>query len=181
MDVNKLILSKLGSSANHCECGFGLNTCFPSGRNFTFVEPNPLFYTRALELYPKAKIYHAAIVANIATPTVAIQLAGEDTHLASVRDCPVFHRGFSPGNLIEVPAITFDLIDTGFDSVILDMEGAEWFALMNMKSRPRILMIETHSSKTSYQNPFIGEIQQWTADNGYEEIYRGVSNTIWIR
>jgi hypothetical protein len=58
----------------------------------------------------------------------------------------------SPADLIEVEAKWFRDIDDGtIDVLQLDMEGAEWYALLTMKSKPKIITIEMEYNK--YKNP----------------------------
>jgi FkbM family methyltransferase len=63
-------------------------------------------------------------------------------------------------------AITFDSIDPGnIDILFLDIEGAEWFVLEKMNSRPSLISVELSGLK--YTNPFKKEIENWMVENDY--------------
>lgn len=67
---------------------------------------------------------------------------------------------------LKCEATTFDLIDPGdIDILFLDIEGAEWYAIKTMKSRPKIISVEL--SGINYVNPFKSEIEAWMLENNY--------------
>ncbi len=77
-------------------------------------------------------------------------------------------------------AVRFSKIDKGeFDLISMDVEGAEWFVLKNMISRPAILSIETHGKY--YTNPFINEINNWMEANNYDVWFKDKSDTIFAK
>ncbi len=52
----------------------------------------------------------------------------------------------------KVKAVTFDEIDDGtIDLLSIDIEGGEWFVIKHMKSKPKVISIETHGAM--YTNP----------------------------
>ena len=64
----------------------------------------------------------------------------------------------------KIPAIPLSELDPGdIDVLVLDLEGAEWWALSTMISRPEIILIELYEN-----NQYIEEIRQWFFDNDYE-------------
>jgi FkbM family methyltransferase len=68
--------------------------------------------------------------------------------------------------LVEVEAKTFDEFDDGtIDIIDIDIEGAEWYVLQKMVSRPNWIIIEMGWGK--YVNPFKKEIEDWMSDNKY--------------
>ena len=69
--------------------------------------------------------------------------------------------------------------DGTIDALFVDTEGAEWFALKHLKSRPRVIEVETHYAK--YENRYLKEIQDWMKDNGYTELDRTDADTIFIK
>jgi len=80
-----------------------------------------------------------------------------------------------------VPSTTLDTIDTGdFDVILIDTEGAEWYALQHMISRPRILVLETHLLFHSYVNPYMADIEAWTDANGYTKLATEDADTMWV-
>jgi hypothetical protein len=63
------------------------------------------------------------------------------------------------------------------DLLLLDMEGAEWFALKHLISRPKKIITEMQTN--GYCNPFLNEIQQWMYDNHYKEIDHKGADVVW--
>ncbi len=79
----------------------------------------------------------------------------------------------------EVQAVTFDTLDDGkIDLLSIDIEGAEWFVLKHMKSRPAVISIETHGKY--YINPYLKEINHWVNSNSYKIWYRDKSDSVYI-
>jgi len=74
----------------------------------------------------------------------------------------------------------FDRIDDGsIDLLSVDTEGSEWYVIKYLKSRPAVISVETHGK--SYLNPFLKEITEWMADNGYARWYMDGSDTVYYR
>ena len=88
---------------------------------------------------------------------------------------------------IEVPTVTFDVIDTAGDIDILsiDTEGAEWFAIKHMKSRPSLIMIEmlteANDNLPRWVNPYYQEILEWMKQNKYSLVHRAPSDFFFQR
>jgi FkbM family methyltransferase len=77
-------------------------------------------------------------------------------------------------------SIRFSEIDHGnFDLLSVDIEGAEWYVLKHMISRPNIISLETGGKY--YTNPYLVEIEMWMADNGYVVWYMHESDTIYVK
>lgn len=86
----------------------------------------------------------------------------------------------SEENTYEVPCKVFSDIDTGdIDLLSVNIEGAEWYVLKNMRSQPKVLSIETHGK--FYQNPFMAEIQNWIRINHYVIWYKDNSDTVFVK
>lgn len=80
----------------------------------------------------------------------------------------------------EVPCATFDTIDDGtIDLLSVDIEGSEWYVIKNLKSRPKVLSIETHGK--SYVNPFLIEILAWIEKENYQVWYKDKSDTVFVK
>lgn len=77
-------------------------------------------------------------------------------------------------------SVLFSEIDKGdFDLVSIDIEGAEWYVIKHMTSRPNIISIETHGKY--YTNPKISEISSWMEMNNYLIWYKDNSDTVYIK
>ncbi len=74
----------------------------------------------------------------------------------------------------------FDKIDDGsIDLLSVDIEGAEWYVIEYMVSRPDIISLETHGA--IYINPNINEIEEWLADNNYRIWYMDESDSVYVK
>lgn len=81
-------------------------------------------------------------------------------------------------DLVKVEAKTFDQFDNGeIDILDLDVEGAEWYVLEKMISRPKIVIVETGANR---DHPFISEIDNWASNNGYVEFNHHMANS-WFK
>jgi FkbM family methyltransferase len=77
-------------------------------------------------------------------------------------------------------SILFSEVDRGdFDLISIDIEGAEWYVIKHMVSRPSIIAIETHGKY--YTNPNIADIAGWMKGNNYEIWYKDASDTIFVK
>lgn len=64
---------------------------------------------------------------------------------------------------------TIKEIDNGkIDILLLDCEGAEWFVLENLISRPYAISIELFDGQY-YKNPNLYKILEWLKENNYEQ------------
>ncbi len=82
-------------------------------------------------------------------------------------------------NEFETDCVLFSSIDSGnFDLISIDVEGAEWYVLSEMISRPKVISIETHGKY--YTNPFLKQIQSYMQENGYEVWYLDKSDTVYL-
>ncbi|MBC8110130.1 MAG: FkbM family methyltransferase [Verrucomicrobia bacterium] len=191
---NKLIYTKLKRKAiqfNHvCEVGVYLPETSNvidfifDGVHTTLVEPDPknvaairnYFNGRTnISLFPVA-IYDY-------NGTVKLSQAAASTFVSELKASPAIVNDkyeISATNTLEVPCKIFSDIDTGdIDLLSIDIEGSEWYVLKNMLSRPKIISIETHGK--FYQNPFLPEINNWIAANGYMTWYKDKSDTIFVK
>lgn len=72
----------------------------------------------------------------------------------------------------------FSTIDPGnIDLLCVDIEGAEWFVLKHLISKPKVISLETHGKY--YQNPHRAQINTWMTANGYEAWYMDGSDTVF--
>lgn len=84
-----------------------------------------------------------------------------------------------------IQAHTFDWFDDGdIDVITCDIEGAEWYVLEKMISRPKLICVETHSKLYDWQtyiNPHISEIENWMKENNYIEYSKDIGDTIYLK
>lgn len=110
---------------------------------------------------------------------------GGTTFLTHLPTSPALASEFTPNSKsvkITSNGMTFDRIDDGqIDVLAADIEGAEWYVLKNMISRPKLVCLETHSPSGKYLNPFLDEINTWMHDNAYHIVRQDHSDTVWIR
>lgn len=82
---------------------------------------------------------------------------------------------------------TFNHFDDGnIDVLLADVEGAEYFVLSHMHSRPQIIVLETHSLNPNYPNhtyinPYIEQIENWMEENNYVIDQMGFGDTVFVR
>ena len=108
---------------------------------------------------------------------------GDTTHMAELPSTPVhFHGREYSKEPVKLPVVKFTEIEPFIiDLLAVDIEGGEWFVIKHMKNRPKIISLETHSSVNEYRNPYLKEIKEWLERNGYDILYVGVSDTIYIK
>jgi FkbM family methyltransferase len=115
--------------------------------------------------------------------TLTVHRAGASTFGANVPQSPAtVNDGYriEHGESFTAPAVTFDTLDDGTINVlVIDIEGAEWFVLRHLVSRPAIISVETHGKR--YLNPFAREIAKWMQAEGYGPWYHDDSDTVFRR
>lgn len=114
--------------------------------------------------------------------TVKLAQRASSTFISSLKSPAVVNDSYTikEEDEFEVPAITFDTIDDGkIDLLSIDIEGAEWFVLKHMKSRPAVISIETHGKY--YINPYFEQIDQWMKANGYKLWYKDKSDSVYFQ
>jgi len=81
---------------------------------------------------------------------------------------------------IDVECKVFSDIDEGdIDLLSIDTEGSEWYVLLTMVSRPKIISIETHGK--FYINPFLKDIKNWMKENDYQVWFKDNSDTVFCK
>lgn len=164
-----------------------------AGHRVTLIEPNPQACEALRQKWGKLKnitILNKAIF-NKKCEKVFCQIIASDFHkpssswLHGVRSpyLEMHKTGQIPDvqtDKIKVQCVTFDEIDTGkIDLLFVDAEGCEWYVIQKMKSRPRLIKLETHGNH-GYINPFMKQINTWMGKNSYREVTKTRSDTIWI-
>ena len=104
------------------------------------------------------------------------------SYVSTIENSPaVINDNYIPvdSDKISVSCTTMDKVDDGtIELLSVDTEGSEWYALKNLKSRPKIISVETHGR--AYKNPFFSEIMEWMKKNNYITWYKGKTDTVFI-
>jgi len=95
---------------------------------------------------------------------------GTSSSLAGVSSPFAQHRKEDPEakpyHMVDVKRVSD--FDTGdWDILRVDTEGAEWFCLKHLVSRPREIVVEIYNDLATYINPHLWEIQDWARREGY--------------
>ncbi len=152
------------------------------------VEPLPWHAKALCKAFPGATVRE--IVCGDSNGTVRLYDRGEGSWIEHVPEgtAPDEHekhsamkRGVFESRFIrDAQSVTFDQIDPGnLDILCVDTEGAEWFVIKRMVSRPRLVRVETHWICSGWKNPFLSEIEAYMKNAGYIVLAQDVSDTIW--
>jgi len=158
-----------------------------SGLECHLYEPVPAFCDKIEEelgRYPLSKLFRFAL--SDTDKAIELYLAGDigaSTFSAELSASPaLLNDHFKPSkeSAITVQCRDLSTVDPGdYDLVSIDVEGAEWPIIKNMKSRPVFLAIETHFR--NYKNPHLAQIRHWAATEGYNLWYVDESDSVFIR
>lgn len=150
----------------------------------TLVEPDPK-NIKAIEEFFKGKMNITLFPFAVFDYNGTLELVQREasTYVGSLNASPALindHYVPNEKDKFTVECRKFDDIDDGsIDMLSVDTEGCEWYALMNLKSRPKVISIETHGK--SYINPFHKEILTWMDQNNYQIWYKDNSDTVFIK
>lgn len=114
---------------------------------------------------------------------ISLYRANASTFVGGVGQAPaIVNDGYRPReeDRFEVEARRFGDLDPGdIDLLSIDIEGAEWYVLKGLCSRPRVIAIETHAAR--YSNPHLDDIRRWMEENGYDRWFIDGSDTVYVR
>ena len=114
---------------------------------------------------------------------VTLYRAGASTFVSSIASSPAKINDDYLENSKDsftAEAKRFSSIDPGdIDLISIDIEGAEWYVLKHMISRPKIINIEFRADR--YSNPFKKEIIKWLNDNNYTLWYHDDTDSVYFR
>jgi len=164
----------------------------PCYRKAILVEPDPVYCRALRDRWPDRRvvIHQNAVVEGEARVVEMINCSAT-SYVKGIAHCPVMEAGYDHTNKDQYfrmakldPAlypnymaegVPFSRLDDGeIDVLAADCEGSEWFVLKDMRSRPCYIRLET-----GYPHPYLEEIHQWMAREGYEEIKRDGVDTLW--
>lgn len=145
------------------------------------VEPLADCASALIQAYPQARVFCAAIADQ--TGTAKFYPHGQTSWLLELQRTPAIDEDktvINPDHVVDIATRRFDDIDPGnLDIVAIDTEGAEWFVLKHMISRPKLLCVETHNPSGRYQNPYRAEIENWTRENGYIKLGEEFADSLY--
>jgi FkbM family methyltransferase len=157
-----------------------------AGVNCDLYEAVPDFcdsIERDIAQSPNARLVRGAV--SDYNGTMMLCMAGPSTFSASLESTPAInHDGFRKDGegvkKLEVECRDFADLDPGdYDLVTMDIEGGEFPVLSRMRSRPRVLAIETQSR--DYVNPQLGAITDWLVRESYKVWFRNDTDTVFVR
>lgn len=183
-------LSKKGYDPLHvCEVGVYLpETCsvrpfILAGKKASLVEANPVMVEKIREAfkdYPQTRIFPFAV--GDKPGMLTLYNRGASTFIENVESPAMVNDQYtkSDNDRFEVEAKTFDQMDDGtIDILCIDIEGAEWFVLSHLVSKPKMISVETHGKY--YLNPNLSKIESWMKERGYEKWYKDKSDTVYVQ
>ena len=150
----------------------------------TLVEADPNYMQQCKDYfsaYPQVKYVEAAVYDT--KGTIELCRKASSTFISTLEASPaLINDGYQVADEDKFTAtsITFDEVDNGqIDLLSVDIEGAEWYVIKHMKSRPPVISLETHGKY--YVNSKIKEISGWMAKNDYQIWYKDRSDTVYVK
>lgn len=154
------------------------------GIRTTLVEPDPKCIDaikRYFGEYKNVNLHPYAVFSH--NGTLELVQRESSTFVSSLEASPALVNDryqISENDKFTVECRKFDNIDDGsIDLLSVDTEGCEWYVIMNMKSRPKIISLETHGK--GYVNPFYNEIYSWLSSNNYSLWYKDGSDSVFFK
>lgn len=158
-----------------------------NGKRVQLFEPHPDAFAslkRAYEKFENVKLHQLAISE---TKGKSKFICNESSSYLSTVEAPPCvqddpYRVYKKNSKLEIEVdcdVLSDYDDGTIDLLLLDMEGAEWGVLQSLKSKPRIIAVETHS-ENRYTNPNIDKINEFMNDNTYKVLFRNTSDSFFI-
>jgi FkbM family methyltransferase len=155
------------------------------------IEPHPkAFATLKLEFGNRSNVKLHNIAIGDEKKEIEFVDYGEGSFISSLDNPPVkqddpTHLWKNPNFDLSHPRFNakcdiFDDYDKGdIDLLLLDMEGFEWSVISKLKSRPKIISVETHHENRS-SNPNLNKIHTWMNNNTYKTLFKNTSDTFFI-
>lgn len=149
----------------------------------TLVEADPLIVEKIKAIFGGYNIDIKPVAVWDKPGTIKLSRVGASTFVSELKSSPAIENdGYRPReeDSFEVECKRFsDLDDGSIDLLSVDIEGSEWYVLKYLKSKPKVISIETHGK--FYTNPNLPEIQHWMASNHYHPWYKDKSDTVFVR
>lgn len=154
-----------------------------AGTRCTFVEPEDGAFRslqRATENLNNVSLVNAAI--SPVEGEVTLVKAGPSTYLQGLRSPAIVNDGLveESADTQTAKSISFESIDDGtIDYLRVDTEGAEWYVIQNLKSRPHAIVLEMYGRR--YLNPHATEIRAWLTDHGYRPVLMDKTDVVFFK
>ncbi len=150
----------------------------------TLVEPDPesieaihSYFGNAVDI----KIFPYAIYDYNGTLELVKRKAS--TYVSLLSNSPAVlndHYQINEQDKFTVECKKFNEIDDGtIDLLAADIEGCEWYVVKNLRSRPKVISLETHGK--AYVNPYMPEISKWMKENGYSIWYKNGTDSVYLK
>lgn len=154
------------------------------GVRATLVEADPDVAEQIRQTFadaPNVRLYPVAVWDT--TGTLKLSKAASSTFATELPTSPALENDryhISEATTFEVPCVQFSEIDDGsIDLLSIDIEGGEWYVVKHLRSRPKVLSLETHGKY--YTNPFLPQLTTWLQAQGYELWYKDGSDSVYVR
>lgn len=170
----KLLLKKI-SFTHVCEVGVYIPETsnvlefIRGGVRATLVEADPEIAKKGQTAFATNNVRVYPVAVWDTTGTLQLSKAASSTFATALPSSPARENDryrVREELTFEVPCVQFSEIDDGtIDLLSIDIEGAEWYVLKHLRSRPKVLSLETHGKY--YTNPFMPQISDWLHRHGY--------------
>ncbi len=154
------------------------------GVRTTLVEADPLCVKRIETFFrgrDNVKIYPYAVWDK--NELIVLYRAKASTFVGSLSKSPALINDsykLKEADKFTVEAKLFsDIDDNTIDLLSIDIEGAEWYVIKHLKSRPAIISLETQTD--NYINPYLNEINDWMKKNHYKVWFLNDTDTVFIK
>jgi len=163
MNNNKTVLAEIG--VGPLSMAYGRLFWDNPDVEILMFEPHPLYYSDLMKDCkgrPNVKIF------NVAIGDREGEMNFYDNGTSSSLIDSISPSNQANSKVINVQVKKISIFDTGqIDFLRIDTEGYEWFAIKHLVSRPKQIVVEIYNDLATYINPYLHEIEQWMAQNGY--------------
>ena len=153
------------------------------GVRASLVEADPDTVTILREYFKDYSVTIFPVAVWSTSGTIRLSRAAASTFVSELESSPAIVNDkykVNIDNSFEVKCVVFSEIDEGnIDLLSIDIEGGEWHVIRNLRSRPKVISVETHGKY--YTNPFLKEIRRWMSEQDYMVWYKDASDTVFVR
>lgn len=139
--------------------------------------------------YENVFVYNVAIYDK--SENLVFLVSDEESSILGLNS-PLAQQNFLPlSNIPPKETVVESKMITDFDKgdidlLLLDMEGAEYFVLKHLISRPKVIVVEMEIENSAflngrYKNPYSDEINDWMKNNNYHSFFKNGADVYWTR